>query len=65
MTLDEIKSAVDKGLKVHQTHEGYQVIKSKFGEYLITYKYNEWCIGLTWRDGVTLNGTEDQFFIGE
>lgn len=65
MTLEEIKTAVDNGQRVYQTHKGYEVIKDKLGQYLITYKYNDYCIGLTWRDGVTLNGKEEEFFIEE
>ncbi len=64
MTLDEIKKAVDDGHKVHQHHEGYQVIRSKFGEYLINWVGSDWYIGLTWQDGKTMNGKEDEFYIG-
>jgi len=64
MTLDEIKTAVDQGLKVNQHHAGYEVIRSKFGEYLIHWVGSEWYIGLTWQDGQTMNGKEEEFFIG-
>ena len=65
MTLDEIKSAIDSGKRVYQHHKGYEVIKDNLGQYLITYKYNDFCIGLTWRDGVTMNGKEEEFFVGD
>lgn len=64
MTLQEIKNAVDQGLKVFQHHDGYEVIRSDYGEYLIHYRGSEWYIGLTWKDGVTMNGKENEFYIG-
>jgi hypothetical protein len=63
MTLNEIKKAVDDGKQVHWANSGYVVIKS-YGDYLITHHSGN-CIGLTWKDGVTLNGKESQFFINE
>lgn len=36
-----------------------------FGQYLIHSKCNNHYIGLTWRDGETLNGKEEEFFIYE
>lgn len=65
MTLPEIKLAVDTGKNVHWANLGYKVIKDKLGQYLIIFTANDWCIGLTWRDGNTLNGKESEFFIGE
>jgi len=64
MTLEEIKQAIAAGKKVYWSNKGYSVIKDNIGQYLIYRKDNEYCIGLTWRDGVTLNGKESQFFIG-
>jgi len=64
MTLEEIKRALDEGKKVFHQHEGYPVIKDRIGQYLITYKYNEWAIGLTHQDGRTMNGKEEEFYIG-
>ena len=63
MTLQEIKQAVDEGKVVNWKNEGYQVIKDKHGEYLINFIYNEYYVGLTWQDGVTMNGDEEDFFI--
>lgn len=64
MKLHEIKTAVDSGQVVHQHHSGYQVIKDKLGQYLITYKHSEWAISLTWTDGETMNGQEEEFYLG-
>jgi hypothetical protein len=64
VTLDEIKAAVDAGKIVHWANKGYTVIKDRLGQYLIVY-YNQNAIGLTHGDGVTMNGREDQFFLGD
>lgn len=65
MTASQIKAAVDSGKKVYWSHKGYEVIKDRIGQYLIVCLQNKHCIGLTWQDGVTLNGNGSQFFIGE
>lgn len=62
MTLEQIKAAIANGQKVHWSNTGYEVIKTKSGEYLIKFIPNNHCIGLTWQDGKTLNGKEEQFF---
>lgn len=62
MTLNEIKAAVDAGKKVFWSNLNYEVIKSS-DSYLIRSKSNNHYIGLTWRDGTTLNGREDEFFV--
>lgn len=62
MTLSEIKQAIESGHNVHWSHDGYEVIKDQYG-YLICCKSNQSCIGLTHRDGITLNGKESDFFI--
>ena len=65
MDLSEIKAAVDAGQTVHWSNEGYTVIKDSAGQYLIAWrrgKPGENFIGLTHRDGVTLNGRPDQFY---
>lgn len=61
MTVSEIKKAIEEGKKVFWCNELYKVIKDTKGQYLI--KCNDHCIGLTYNDGVTLNGKEEQFFI--
>lgn len=65
MTLSEIKAAVDSGLRVHWSNKGYEVIKDKAGHYLVIFRPNGHCVGLTWQDGITLNEKESEFFIGE
>jgi hypothetical protein len=63
MTSQEIKDAVDNG-KTVQYGSGYEVIKFK-NDYFIRCRSNAYTIGLTWSDGVTLNGKEEDFFIVE
>lgn len=63
MTLEEIKKAVDEGKTVHWASPAYEVMKDTFGRYNIICILNDYCIGLTWQDGVTMNGDEDQFYI--
>lgn len=76
MALSEIKQAVDSGETVHWASRAYRVIhdvhedkggdKSRdIDQWLIICDFNGSCIGLTHRDEVTMNGREDQFFIGE
>lgn len=63
MTLEDIKAAVDGGETVHWANEGYQVIKDRLGQYLITFLPNGSAIGLTDRSGRKLNGREADFFV--
>lgn len=68
MNLQEIKSAIDAGKTVNWSNDSYVVIKHfprypDTPEYLIKCLSNNHCIGLTWRDGVTMNGKEEQFYI--
>ena len=63
MTLNEIKAAIDAGRQVRWGNDGYEVIKDNLGQYLIVYRPNGYTIGLAWRDGVTLNGKEEDFYI--
>ena len=65
MTLEEIKTAVDAGDRVHWINSGYVVRRDGLGQYLITFTRNGSAIGLTSRDGTRLNGKPDEFFIGE
>ena len=64
MNLEEIKEAVRAGKKVHWSNELYEVIEGKY-EFLINCVQNDYCIGLTHRDGITMNGRPEQFFIGK
>ena len=61
MTLEEIKSAIENGRKVYFKNERYEVIKDSIGQYLITCGGGS-AIGLTWQDGVTMNGMERDFY---
>jgi len=66
MKLSEIKAALEQGLRVMWIHHDYQVIKDSLGQYLTVYRRgtkDENAIGLTWSDGVRLNGAEDDFRI--
>jgi len=63
MTLQEIKKAVDEGKVVHCGNSLYEVINGGKAGYLIRCTSNDHCIGLTWQDGVTMNGEEEDFYI--
>ena len=66
MTLQEIKTAVMAGQTVHWASTLYVVkYASAIDEFLIYCLSNDNCIGLTWQDGVTMNGSEDQFFVAK
>ncbi len=65
MTLEEIKTAVDAGDRVHWVNSGYVVTRDDLGQYLITFTRNGSAIGLTSRDGARLNGEPGEFFIEE
>jgi len=62
MKLQEIKDAVKAGKTVHWSNEAYVVIC--YGEqWDILCLQNRHAIGLTWRDGITMNGKEEDFYI--
>lgn len=63
MNLEQIKAALASGKKVHWSNRAYEVIKDSIGQYLIICRLNDHAIGLTWRDGITLNGKEKDFFV--
>ena len=66
MKLNEIKAALELGLRVMWINHDYQVIKDDLGQYLTVYRRgtkDENAIGLTWSDGVRLNGSVDDFKI--
>ena len=72
MTLQEIKNAVESGKTVHWATKAYTVLKDQLRDgthqWLIAYNHGQRdasYIGLTCRDGVTVNGRPDQFFIAE
>jgi len=62
--LEEIKASVESGKTVHWAQEQYRVIKADNGGWLVMCDTNGHCIGLTHLDGVTMNGKEEDFFIG-
>ena len=62
MTLQEIKDAIAEGRKVYHGNKNYEVIQDKIGQYLIVCSFNGYTIGLTHKDGQTMNGQEADFF---
>jgi len=64
MKLDEIKKAVEDGFTIHWANDGYKVIKDSIGQFLIVNIWNDSVWGLTWQDGITMNESEDKFYIG-
>ena len=65
MTLTEIKAAVEGGKTVHWVSEIYRVVRDSLGQWMIVCRVNNSAIGLTWQDGVTLNGKESQFYCAD
>lgn len=68
MTLDQIKQAVEAGKIVHWSNERYTVIKDNIGQWLIVFDLggrNEFAVDLVWKDGVTLIGCPEEFYIEE
>lgn len=62
MTLEQIKSAVNAGKKVFWASTLYEVRKDSTGYFYIICTSNNNAIGLTWTDGITLNGEPEEFF---
>ena len=62
MTLDQIKQAIDNGNTVYWSTKAYQVIKTDKTGYMVHCTINDSYTGLTWLDGVTMNGKPEQFF---
>ena len=64
MTLQEIKAAVLAGKTVHWASTAYAVKYSeRADDFNIVYMPDGNCIGLTWRDGMTMNGKPEEFFL--
>lgn len=61
MTLEQIKTAVRSGKTVRWKTGAYRVIEDKVGQWLIHCPLTGDCWGLTWRDGVTVNGNPEDF----
>lgn len=65
MTLEEILRAVDEGMPVHWQSSAYLVERPAGGGACVIRSLSTGhCISLTWTDGRTLNGEEEDFFIG-
>jgi hypothetical protein len=65
MKLQEIKDAVLAGHTVHWKNRLYRVVHDCVGQWLIVCPSTKGCWGLTWADDVTMNGHQNDFFIGE
>lgn len=65
MTLNEIKAAVQAGKTVHWMNTGYVVTCDKLGQWHIRHTPTGHCIGLTHRDGTTVNGRPEEFFLAQ
>jgi len=63
MTLVEIKAAVDAGKTVCWKNSAYVVKKMKNGSYEIVCTLNGYMVGLTWANGVTMNGKPEDFYV--
>ena len=63
MTLTEIKEAIAEGKTVCWSNDLYTIKPGADGELVIYCKSNDHQIGLTCRNGVTLNGPEEDFYI--
>jgi hypothetical protein len=63
MTLEDIQAAVEAGRYVYWSTPNYRVIKDSIGQWLIHSQFNNHYIGLTHRDGVTMNGEPWEFHI--
>ena len=63
MSLDDIKTAIYNGYRVHWKSNNYLVLKDKIDQYLIKCLSNSYCVGLTRSDG-TLIEDPNHFFLG-
>ena len=63
MKLNEIKSAVKDGKRVHWSNTSYEVVNDSLNQWFIKCNINGHCIGLTKLDGITMNENENDFFI--
>ena len=61
MTLEQIKAAVESGKTVYWKNDAYRVVKDRLGQWLLMCS-NGSATGLTWQDGVTLNGSPEDFY---
>jgi hypothetical protein len=62
-TLEEIKNAVNEGKKVYWSNDLYEVKYDEYTEkYYVICTTNDSMHGLTWKDGITLNGKMEDFY---
>ena len=62
MNLEQIKKALEKGLKVYWENDGYEVLKDKLGRYLVVFKHNGYTVGLTDLNR-NLQGNPNKFYV--
>jgi hypothetical protein len=67
MSLQDIKDAIENGQRVFWCNDAYEVIKDCIGQYLIRSHFSDTpnYVGLTWTDGVTVNGKPEEFYAVE
>jgi hypothetical protein len=64
MKLSEIKDAVKSGKTVCWKTNSYRIVYTqRIEQWLIVCGFNGSATGLTWADGETLNGSENEFYI--
>ncbi len=61
--VERIKNLVKNGETVYADTEAYEVVVDGLDQWFIVCTMNDHTIGLTWRDGQTLNGKD--FFYNE
>lgn len=65
MTREEFIQAMDDGLAVRWSNDGYHCYKSNYGEYLVTFEPNGHTIGIFHKDGIGMNIFLDDCYIKE
>ena len=63
MDLESIKKFVDNGHKVFLGNENYQVKYDEANGYVIVCLSNGYMIGLTHKNGLTINADPSEFFV--
>jgi len=63
MNLNQIKQATLAGQQVYHGSPCYVVVHDSKDQWLIVCTLNNYTIGLTWQDGVTMNGKPEEFFM--
>ena len=65
ITAQTIMEYVDYGRDIRWKSDAYQVTGDELGQYFIKCLINGHCIGLTHKDGVTLNGDLSDFYLAD